>query len=323
MFTLLIPALVFSSFSLAQAPASVTGDHIHSKGSWMFGYRYMFMDMDGHKTPNIRKVHDGHDHGEMHQEDPHEEIDHSKPHKHTMTMQMHMLEAMYGVTDDLTLMAMTNFLQNTMDHGAGFKTRNEGLGDTSLSALYRLYGDCHQESLIGGLGISFPTGDITQSDNYHSGKSHHPYHMALGSGTFDLLPSLTYTQNDESIFWGVQGTGAIRLDDNTEGYKFGDKYVAQSWIGVPLAKGVSVTGRIAGTFQGDVRGRDRTISATGAMWDPKQQESSVLEAGLGAQFGVSKGLRLGVELTAPLAEDIDYGVHERKWGVTLGLLGTL
>lgn len=334
----ILAILIFPIFLLAEAPASVTGDHVHSKGSWMFGYRYMFMDMDGHKTPKLHKAHAGHDHGEMHEDEHtghedehsgHEEdhdtephIDHSKPHKHTMTMQMHMLEAMYGVTDDLTLMLMTHFIQNTMDHGAGFKTRNEGLGDTSLSALYRLYGDCHEESLIAGLGVSLPTGDITTTDNYHSGESHHPYHMALGSGTFDLLPSLTYSQSSDSFFWGVQGTGAIRLDDNTEGYKFGDKYIAQSWIGAPVTKGVSVTARLVGTFQGDVRGSDKTITATGAMWDPNQQESNVLEAGIGAQFGVSDGVSLGVEFTAPLAEDIDYGVHERKWGVNLSLLGS-
>jgi hypothetical protein len=350
--------LVLVDVSLAQAPASVTGDHVHSKGSWMFGYRYMFMDMSGHKMPHMHKAHAGHDHedgsdhsddnghshdgaqsdsgdhghGGMMQDDHHEGDHqehgnygdgdpHSKSHEHTMTMQMHMLEAMYGVTDDLSLMVMTHFLQNTMDHGAGFKTRNEGLGDTSLTALYRLYGDCHKESLIGGLGISFPTGDVTNSDNYHTGKSHHPYHMALGSGTFDLLPSLTYSQSNESFFWGFQGTGAIRLDNNTAGYKFGDKYVAQTWVGAPIAKAVSVTARLAGTFQGDVRGRDRTITAVGPMWDPKEQESNVLEAGIGAQFGVSNGLNLGVEFTAPLAEDIDDGVHERKWGVTVALIG--
>lgn len=347
----LVTSLAIATFSLAQAPASVTGDHVHSKGSWMFGYRYMFMDMGGHKMPHMHKAHAGHDHdeehnhdeehsqdemndgedhGDMHDEhseeehgeDQHEGEDHhAKPHEHTMTMQMHMLEAMYGLNDDLTLMIMTHFLQNTMDHGAGFKTRNDGLGDTSLTALYRLYGDCHEESLIGGLGFSFPTGDVTNSDNYHSGKSHHPYHMALGSGTFDLLPSLTYSQSTEYLFWGVQGTGAIRLDNNTEGYKFGDKYVAQTWIGAPVAKGVSATARLAGIFQGDVRGRDRTIKAVGSMGDPKEQESNVLEAGLGAQFALAQGFNLGVEFTAPLAEDIDDGVHERKWGVTVALTG--
>lgn len=338
--------LFIASILLAQnqAPVSIINNHLHKKGEWMFGYRYMYMDMGAHKMDQqMHKVHGEHHHpddehfehdsndsnsgheDEVHDEDPHGNEDnnhHSMPHKHTMTMQMSMLEAMYGVTDDLNLMVMTNFIQNTMNHGDGFKTRNEGWGDTSLTALYRIFGDCHEEGLIGGIGLSFPTGDVKAKDNYHSGESHHPYHMVIGSGTYDLLPSLTYVKSNMNFFWGVQGSAVIRLGRNSQEYSFGDNYKTHVWIGKELSKGVFLTTRLGGDFNADVDGRDKTIKNTGVMWDPKEQGYQILEAGLGLNFALSSSTNLGVEFIAPLAQNIDDGVHERKWGFTVGVLSS-
>ena len=83
-----------SGFADRHAPIGVMGDHRHDAGEWMVSYRYMDMEMYGHKQgddsigrqavaslPGVRVV-------------PRE-----------MRMEMHMFGLMYGVSDDFTAMA--------------------------------------------------------------------------------------------------------------------------------------------------------------------------------------------------------------------------
>ena len=91
--------------------------HGHGKGAWMFEYRFMRMDMDGllNGTDSVstqtisgttqamngsRSVTPG----KQYQMSPTQ-----------MTMDMHMLMVMYGISDELTLMGMINYLDNEMD----------------------------------------------------------------------------------------------------------------------------------------------------------------------------------------------------------------
>ncbi len=76
-----------------------------------------------------------------------------------MTMDMHMLGAMYAPTDNLTLMVMANYLDKEMDHVtyqgmAGttvlgyFTAEAEGWSDTKVTGLYRLYDDRNTTTCI-------------------------------------------------------------------------------------------------------------------------------------------------------------------------------
>ncbi|MHA1574245.1 MAG: transporter, partial [Alphaproteobacteria bacterium] len=132
------------------APIGIMGDHVHKKGEWMFSYRYMHMDMDGSRigTRNVSP----------------QTIVSTVPNRFAgmmdqpatlrivplwMTMDMHMLGAMYAPTNDLTIMAMANYLEKEMRHityqgGMGttplglFTTKSEGIGDTRITGLYQL-----------------------------------------------------------------------------------------------------------------------------------------------------------------------------------------
>ena len=101
--------------------------HSHPKGEWMVGYNYMYMDMDGNRSGSSR----------VSERDVLAEFM-VTPTK--MSMEMHMLEVMYGVTDKVTLMGMLPYIRKSMDHvtrmGTRFKTETEGLGDLSLSTIY-------------------------------------------------------------------------------------------------------------------------------------------------------------------------------------------
>ena len=70
----------------SQAPASVMGEHVHPNGEWMVSYTYMLMNMDG--------MRDGTD--DLSDQDILQDFMVTPLH---MTMEMHMVGAMYAATD--------------------------------------------------------------------------------------------------------------------------------------------------------------------------------------------------------------------------------
>ena len=113
-----------------------------------------------------------------------------------MDTDMLMLGAMYAPTDDVTMMLMAPYLERSMDHatamGGRFTTEADGLGDVRLSALVGL-ADHDGERVHFNLGLSLPTGSIDERDDTPMmANAKLPYPMQLGTGTWDVLPGLTY-----------------------------------------------------------------------------------------------------------------------------------
>ncbi len=120
-----------------------------------------------------------------------------------MKMHMHMLGAMYAPSDAVTLMVMAPFKNLDMDMANGNTMESSGLGDVKVSGLIPIWENDRRRIHLTA-GISYPTGSIKETGamsmrgampmNMRLG-----YPMQLGSGTFDLLPGLTYfVQKDES-----------------------------------------------------------------------------------------------------------------------------
>ena len=160
------------------APSGVMGDHIHRKGGLMASYRYMFMSMqrnyDGDSQISDAAAQNGYMGSAA-----------------EMDMQMHMLGVMFAPSDKLTLMLMSAYKENSMLNnmmGNRTKMRSSGWGDATLSAYYGLYKKQASSAHV-GLGLSAPTGSI---DERMSNGARMGYPMQLGSGTWDLKPSLTW-----------------------------------------------------------------------------------------------------------------------------------
>jgi len=189
------------------APIGVMGDHRMKRGDFMVSYRYMNMDMDGSRDgteqiapteiattvanpfagaagqpPTLRVV-------------PTE-----------MTMEMHMFGGMYGLSDRITLMAMTSYVRKEMDHttfmgGMGdtvlgeFTTQSSGIGDTTLGAIVGLDdGSDHDRQINLNLLVSVPTGSNTRTDEIltpmgTTPSPRLPYPMQIGTGTWDATIS--------------------------------------------------------------------------------------------------------------------------------------
>jgi hypothetical protein len=310
----------------AHAPIGVMGDHTHAQGELMFSYRYMRMRMNGLR-------------------DGDERISSSAVLQDfmvtplSMDMEMHMFGVMYAPLERITLMAMLPWVQMDMRHktrtGGRFTTYADGIGDFRLSALVDLWqsGEGHDFHRVHGqLGLSFPTGSITEADRTPisaGARVRLPYPMQIGSGTWDLLPALTYRGREGRIGWGGQARGEIRLNENHADYRVGNEYGLTAWGSYTLNEWVSFSLRAEWSHQMNVRGRDPSIT-TSMMGtplvptaDPGRRAAMRLDALAGVNFMLPvtalKGLRLAVEAGLPAYQYLDGPALETDWITTVGV----
>jgi hypothetical protein len=236
-----------------------------------------------------------------------------------MVMNMHMLELMVAATDRLTLMLMPQWTDmdmkmsmpnmKQMNTGMGhadpvMNQQSGGIGDTGLYALIKLFEQPgHQLTL--SLGGTAPTGDIGVLHTVFSPA--YPfipldYSMQLGSGTWDLKTSLTYSGTLEAFAWGAQATGTKRLDKrNQSGYALGDIFQSSVWGGYQWTHWLSSTVRGVYTWQDSIRGEFKPIVSPDGSTTPYSQYNAnpsptEYTGNYGGQF---VDLGLGVSVTVP------------------------
>ncbi len=326
--------------AMDHAPIGVMADHRHEKGEWMLSYRFMRMDMEG--------IRDGTDSLTP------DEVATIVPNRFfgnpgqpptlrvvptEMTMDMHMVGAMYGLTDRITLMGMVNFLSNDMDHTTymggmgtnvlgGFTTSTEGIGDTTVMAIIGLDDGSHADRQFNlNIGLSLPTGSFEETAQIltpmgMTPSPRSPYAMQLGSGTYDLKPGVTYSHRAGKLGWGAQASGVIRLDDNDEGYSLGDRFEATAWVGYEVQHWLSVSARLKASSVGQIEGIDPAIMAPVQTADPENYGGEVVEALVGVnmvgQEGFLRGHRLSAEVGLPLHRDLNGPQLETDATFTIG-----
>ncbi len=303
------------------APIGVMGDHYHGANSLMFSYRYMYMSMEGNRAGS-------------------EEIADSYIYPsymmspQNMDMQMHMFGMMYAPSNRITLMAMTNYLFNEMNmlgmDGTRHFHESRGLGDTRLTAIAGLWVDGKNAIHANG-GISAPTGSIAETEMVHQHHGGHheveskiPYPMQLGTGTWDVLLGLTYLGQVENFSWGGQLSGTFPTGENTEGYRWGNKYQLTGWGAYRLNNFISLSIRTAGTVNEKMVGADADITM------PMSPTSDAINFGgeqvngfAGINFlipsGMFRGIRLGLEYGQPLYQNANGIQMNQNQFITLGL----
>ena len=320
----------------SHAPIGVMGDHVHKKGEWMMSFRTMRMSMHGNRngtsslSPEDIVQTQTNAFAAMPMQPANLRV---VPRK--MNMEMQMLGAMYAPTDRVTLMAMTSYKNTEMDHltfmgGMGvqrlgtFTTETSGLGDTQVSALFQL-GSGIYASWHGTLGVSLPTGDNEEIDEILTPMNIRPtvrlpYPMQLGSGSFDLISGLTYSNHSAKLGWGSQWRSVLRVKDNSDNYRLGDEHQLSTWGSYMVAPSVSLSGRLTYMHKGNIRGKDALIMAPVQTADPNRHKRQRLDAGMGANWILSnENYRLGLELTVPVWQRLSGPQMETDWGLSLGL----
>lgn len=323
-----LPILILAVFSVnaygqkwsgarpdGHAPVGVMGDHTHHAGRFMLSYRYMYMSMDGIRTGtnnvSSRQVLEDYMMAPL-----------------DMDMQMHMFGLMYAATDYLSIMGMVPYIKKSMNHltrmGERFKTESEGFGDIKLTGLVKVF-DNYDQRIHLSAGMSFPTGSIDERDDTPMGSHLLSYPMQLGSGTFDLLPGITYLGQHSNVSWGAQVSGVIRLGENDRDYRLGNRLDATAWGAYDWFNWVSTSARMDWQSWGNVHGADPALDPAmmpGA--DPDNQGGNRLDLLFGMNFYVPegpkliKGQRLAVELGFPIYQDLDGPQLETDWVLWLG-----
>jgi len=291
---------------IEHGPIGLMGDHVHADGEVMWSLRYKNMEMED--------LYDGSD--EITQR---ELLDASGPYGYmiaptSMTTQAVVASGMYAPSDFLTISIMAPYMFKEMSMttrmGANFNTSSEGLGDIKFVALTRPV-ERENGYLQTNLGLSFPTGSINQTDdNPMSGgqEVQLPYRMQLGSGTWDLLPTVMIGGTRDRFVWGLKGDGVIRMDTNDNGYRLGHSYEFTAWGEWAWARWLAPSLRLSWKQQLAIDGQDSRLPPMAPQMTPLADPSNLgwkrfsglIGIQLMAQKGWLAGQRFAIEVGLPL-----------------------
>ena len=319
----------------SRAPAGVMFDHMLTKANdMMVGYRFMYSRDTGNTLNGTQGVSDqaivnngcAGTNGCI-----------STP--TYMDMSMHMIDIMYAPTDWLNLMVMPQFMDMSMNmrqlDGAPAPEPGEhvhlgniatgGVGDTGLYALFKLFDKPSGHHVHLTMGLSAPTGDVglMMRRMHRSDEGLVHYGMQLGSGTWDLRPSLTYTGHQNNWSWGAQISGTKRLEaKNSSGYSLGDIFQSTAWGSYSLTHWLSASLRGVYTEQASITGQYNPLQGivdgnlvanvnpdSSSMDHPSNYGGRFWDAGVGLNVAVPSGQwagnNFGVEWLQPVATDVN------------------
>lgn len=204
-------------------------------------------------------------------------------------------------------------------------TKSEGWGDLKLSGIYELYHG-HRSTWLLNLGLSLPTGSTNEEDFIPGpGETRLPYPMQIGSGTWDLLPGITYLGQANTWSWGAQLSGVIRLGENDEGYTLGNVGQLTAWGAYKWNDQLSTSLRITGKAWGDIDGRDEKLRLAPSVVptaDPRRRGGEEIDLSLGVNVRMPgkllKGQRLAAEIGVPVYRSLDGPQLSTDWFFNLG-----
>ena len=314
-------------------PIGGMGEHMHHKEGWMLSYRFQHMNMEGNRIGTTEVSPEFIVSNIVNRFSPPSTL-RVVPTK--MTMNMHMIGAMYVPSDWLTLMFMGMYMEKSMDHitfqgAAGttrlgtFTTTSSGIGDIKVSGMFRL-SKKNMHKIYINAGISLPTGDTDKRDTILTPAGARsnvvlPYEMQLGSGTFDLLPGVTYTGALKKVSWGAQYMGTFRIGDH-KGYSLGDIHEATSRLSYQWEPSLSTSIKLAYKHEGKIDGIDGRISLPVQTADPDKYGGDTVNLyfglNLAGQTGILQGHRVTLEAAIPIHQDLNGPQMESDYVVTIG-----
>ena len=236
-----------------------------------------------------------------------------------MAMRMQMLELMVGLNERVSLMLMPQAVRMVMDSrllaGAVASDpslhighhESTGLGDTQLHAVLKLWQAPGSRALV-GLGVSAPTGDsgLRHRRSHQQDPRAMDYGMQTGSGTWDLLPSVTWQRQVGDWAWGAQGSAVVRGESrNRQGYALGHQWQASGWLSRQIGADLSASLRGVMSEEGAMRGqRNDAGPASSPAELAANQGGRFAEIGLGLNLaalpGGARGSSIGAEWLLPL-----------------------
>lgn len=291
------------------APIGVIGDHTLSAiGQVLISYRYNRNAFDDNRVGT----------GRVSNADVLAAFPFAPTH---MVTETHRFLIEYAPTQDLTLLGQLPFQHVNIDYvdaaGQSHETDVTDPGDISLTALYVLKRWDRQQIHL-NFGLSFPTAVLRSERTPPTPTSlDFSYPMRVGSGTYDLLPGLTYRGQSDWWTWGGQALGIVRMGRNNAGYQLGDQVDLTAWLSRRLNDSVSTSARVNGSIWGNIRGADPLLNpALVPLNRPDLRGGERVDLLFGVNYclrGLFAGQRIGVEAGLPVYQHLDGPQPSLQW----------
>ncbi len=294
-----------------QSMGNMKGMHdasLNKPGNWMFGYRYMNMEMkdlmagSDKVSPETALNNSLYTNaaGDMYTTAP-----------TSMTTVMHMLSAMYTYSDKLSAMVMLNYANNDMDMimammpgdmPMAMNMDSSGIADTQFVGFYRMDGIVDGDLKL-KLGLSLPTGSIDEKDTNGDVL---PYSMQLGSGTYDLIPGFVMTRDYAPWGVGAEGSFTLRLSDNDQHYNLGKRINLTGWVARTITQGTQLKGVLGYTKSDAIEGQDARITDLMSISnDPRNYGGTQVDLSLGLSHALGHGHSVGIAYTLPVNQNLN------------------
>ena len=141
-----------------------------------------------------------------------------------------------------------------------FTIVSEGLGDIEIAVSW-IHQLSHSNNLLINLGLSLPTGSIDETgDTPGPGPDNQlPYTMQLGSGTYDIKPSIHYFGSAGNWTYGADLNLTLRTGKNDRDYRLGNVYQSSIWTRYALTDWLEPSIRINGVVWNEISGKDPAL----------------------------------------------------------------
>ncbi|MBT5542499.1 MAG: hypothetical protein HOK34_06675 [Gammaproteobacteria bacterium] len=314
----------------SQFPLGIMGGQVHKKGHFMLSLRQMRMSMEGNSDNNISLS----DSEIINLPNPYPMM--NMPSKlsvvpQKMDMNMTMIGAMYGISNQQTLMFMAMYQEKDMDLLTyssmmnrsllgGFKSKNQGLSNVSISTLLKIkdkdgFKLNAQIGLEKSIGENEDYGEVLTPMNMKK-EIILPYSMQIGDQSTSLLMALTFTKDIEDWSYGSQLK--IKNTINKKDWNHGNSFNFDGWINKGISQSMAVSFRLSYSQINSLEGRDIRVMAPVQTANPENYGGEIYSASLGFNKSLKQGNILGFELTIPFKQKLNGPQMENDRTITLG-----
>lgn len=316
--------------AISHAPIGVMGDHLHKQGEFMMSYRFMNMQMSGNVQGSNSISNDDIVTSIANPNAPPATV---RVVPQDMSTNMHMLGFMYAPTNDITLMAMINYIDRDMTLTTyqgmmgttvlgDFDTGTSGLADSKLAVLYRLF-DSPKHKFHANLGWIIPTGSVEETGEVLTPMNMRmtmrlPYSMQTSTGSHQGEFGLTYNGYSDNTSWGAQGLLTTSLGKNDEAYEPGDKTQLTAWGAYAFSDALSVSMRLKYSTSNEISGADAKIMAPVTTANPDNYGADIWDLGLGVNTVLVNKHRVALEYSVPLNYKVNGVQMDMESMFTLG-----
>lgn len=274
-----------------------SGEETEDPRRWSIGYRYVYVQFDGNR--------DGTD--DLSVEDvifrPGTEdrtVDNFPVVPLKICQKAHLFDVTYDMANQWSLSLLLPFVRQETDHVSivpnfdQFIISSEGIGDIGVSASRPVW-KAESYQVMANVGLSLPTGSIDEKGRTPRDAAMDtqlPFTMQIGSGTFDLAPSLSFVGAESRLSWGGELRAKIRLGENDRDYRLGNRFSIAGWLKTKPRPWLEPSVKLGFHTWGRIHGEDKELKVPvppefpfpAAVTDPSKFGGDKLVATLGVSF---------------------------------------